>query len=82
MTGLLRRILRTLFGAPADRASRPGEPKTEAQVLREKIRKWERQADEYEAMGLTDLARRSREGLVWYRRELKLLEDPFLRRVA
>lgn len=80
--GLLKRILRALFGAPPERASRACEAKTEAEVLREKIEKWERQADEYESMGFTELARRSRDSIVWYRRRLKLLEDPSFRRVA
>ncbi len=82
MRRFLTRILRALFSAPPDRASCAGEARTEAQVLREKIEKWERQADEYEAMGLTEFARRSRESIVWYRRKLLALENPSLRRVA
>ena len=82
MRQLLRRILRALFGASPLRVSHAGEARTEAQVLREKIEKWERQADEYEAMGLQELARRSRESLRWYRLKLKTLTDPSFRRAA
>lgn len=57
-------------------------PKTEAEILSEKIRKWERQADEYDAMGLTELARQSRSSLEWYRRKLSALERRPFRRVA
>lgn len=80
MKRFLQRILHAIFGAPPDRASCAGEAKTETQVLREKIEKWERQADEYEAMGLMELARRSRESIQWYRLRLKALTDPSLRK--
>ena len=82
MRQFLKRMLRFLFRPSSDGTPCAGGTKTEVQVLREKIRKWERQADEYESMGLTQLARRSREGLVWYRRRLKVLEDPSFRRAA
>ena len=82
MRHFLERVLRALFGPTCDDESFAGGLKTEAQELREKIRKWERQAEEYEAMGLAELARRSRESLRWYRLRLRTLEDPVFRRVA
>jgi len=82
MRQLLRRMLRALFRPSGDDLSCAGVPKTEAQELREKILKWERQAEEYEAMGLVELARRSRESLRSYRLRLQSLEDPTFRRVA
>lgn len=82
MRQFLTRMLRALFRPSRDDLSFAGGPKTEAQELREKIRKWERQAEEYEAMGLAELARRSRESLRWYRLRLQTLEDSTFRRVA
>lgn len=77
-----RWMLRLLFGPPGDEVSCASEPKTEVQLLQEKIRKWERQAEEYEAMGITELARRSRESIRGYRLKLKTLQDPAFRRAA
>jgi len=83
MKELFKRIARALFGPPDDvLTSIQAGPRTEAQTLREKIRKWERQAEEYERMGLTELARRSRQSVRWYRLKLETLEDPIFRRVA
>jgi len=82
MRQFLRWMLRALFRPSGDHLSCADGPKTEAQELREKIRKWERQAEEYEVMGLAELARRSRESLRWYRLRLQNLEDPTFRRVA
>jgi hypothetical protein len=82
MRHFLERMLRALLGPSRDDESPAGGPKTEAQELRDKIRKWERQDEEYEAMGLAELARRSRESLQWYRLRLRTLEDPTFRRVA
>lgn len=82
MRQFLRRMLRALLRSPADGLPSRGEPRTETQALREKILKWERQAEEYEAMGLAELARRSRESLRDYRNRLRCLEDPTFRRVA
>jgi len=82
MRQFLKRLLRALTRPSGDDLSSGGEPKTEAQELREKIRKWERQAEEYESMGLAELARRSRESLRWYRLRLQALEDSTFRRVA
>jgi len=82
MRQFLERMLRSFLRPSGDEPSSAGGPKTEAQELRDKIRKWERQAEEYEAMGLAELARRSRESLQAYRLRLRSLEDPTLRRVA
>ena len=84
MREILRRMLRILFGPLGDGDDVPcaGIPKTEVHILQEKIRKWERQGDEYEAMGLTELARRSRQSVRWYRLRLKTLADPRFRRAA
>jgi hypothetical protein len=82
MRHLLKRILRFLLGPSRIESPFAAGPRTEAQVLREKIEKWERQADEYEAMGLQELARRSRESIRWYRLKLKTLTDPSFRRAA
>ncbi len=75
-------MLRLFFGPPGGDVPFAGGTKSRAQVLQEKIRKWESQAEEYEAMGLAEFARRSRETAHWYRQELQLLVDPTLRRVA
>ncbi len=75
-------MMRLLFGPPRDAVLYAGAAKSKVQVLQEKIRKWESQAEEYEAMGLAEFARRSRETAHWYRLELQMLADPTLRRVA
>jgi len=82
MRHFLERMLRALLGPSRDEVSPAEGPMTEAQELRDKIRKWERQAEEYEAMGLAELARRSRESLQCYRFRLRTLEDSMFRRVA
>lgn len=82
MRQLLKRMLRLLFKSRADAHPRDRRSRTEVQALREKIEKWERQANEYEAMGLTELAQRSRESIVWYRRKLMAMENPFSRHAA
>lgn len=82
MRQFLSRMLGILFGPPVEDVPCAGGAKTEAQILQEKIRKWERQADQYEALGLTELARRSRESIAWCRLKLKVMEDPRFRRAS
>lgn len=79
---LLIRMLRFLFRPTDDAAVRAGEPESEAQKLRELIRKWEIQATEYERFGFETLARDLRESIRWHRLKLKTLTDPGFRRVA
>ena len=54
MSPTLRRILRVFLG-PSDDPSAARKALTETEALREKVRKWELQAQEYEAMGLFEL---------------------------
>ena len=82
MSRFLKRLFHALFGRQGDPGSHADPPRTEAEELRQKIRKWRLQAEEYETMGLTELARRSRESLVGYRRRLMALENPPSRRSA
>jgi hypothetical protein len=82
MRRFLKLMLRIFFGPPGGGVPCAGGTESKAQVLQEKIRKWEGQAEEYEAMGLAEFARRSRETAHWYRLQLKLLADPTFRRVA
>lgn len=63
MRHFLKRMLRALFGPPGGHPPSRAGPATKARELHDKIRKWERQAEEYEARGLTELVRRSRESL-------------------